>query len=54
MNAPQLLSLLLVDDEEGIRTVLSLLLADMGCAVRTAASGAEALAMVRVTPPPCC
>ncbi|HCG05651.1 MAG TPA: histidine kinase [Desulfovibrio sp.] len=51
MNAPPPLSLLLVDDEEGIRTVLSLLLADMGCAVRTAASGAEALAMVRATPP---
>ncbi|EGY24768.1 response regulator [Desulfovibrio sp. A2] len=49
MNAP--LPLLLVDDEEGIRTVLSLLLADMGCAVRTAASGAEALAMVRESPP---
>ncbi|WMW64896.1 response regulator [Nitratidesulfovibrio liaohensis] len=50
---PQLppLPLLLVDDEEGIRTVLALLLADMGCAVRTAASGAEALAMVRANPP---
>ncbi|MBZ2170725.1 response regulator [Nitratidesulfovibrio sp. SRB-5] len=46
-----LLPLLLVDDEEGIRTVLALLLADMGCAVRTAASGAEALAMVRADPP---
>ncbi len=45
------LSLLLVDDEEGIRTVLALLLTDMGCAVRTAASGAEALAMVRADPP---
>jgi FixJ family two-component response regulator len=41
----------LVDDEEGIRTVLALLLADMGCAVRTAASGAEALTMVRADPP---
>lgn len=46
-----LVPLLLVDDEEGIRTVLALLLADMGCAVRTAASGAEALAMVRANPP---
>lgn len=61
MSAPQspqsspallsLLPLLLVDDEEGIRTVLALLLADMGCTVRTAASGAEALAMVRAAPP---
>ncbi|HEU6435980.1 MAG TPA: response regulator [Nitratidesulfovibrio sp.] len=52
-SPPQLplLPLLLVDDEEGIRTVLALLLADMGCAVRTAASGAEALAMVRANPP---
>lgn len=48
---PVLLPLLLVDDEEGIRTVLALLLADMGCAVRTAASGAEALSMVRADPP---
>ncbi|MGJ3521896.1 response regulator [Nitratidesulfovibrio sp. D1] len=48
---PLLLPLLLVDDEEGIRTVLALLLADMGCAVRTAASGAEALSMVRADPP---
>ncbi len=46
-----LLPLLLVDDEEGIRTVLALLLTDMGCTVRTAASGAEALAMVRAAPP---
>ncbi|MEG6507167.1 hybrid sensor histidine kinase/response regulator [Nitratidesulfovibrio sp. 1201_IL3209] len=48
---PPLLPLLLVDDEEGIRTVLVLLLTDMGCAVRTAASGAEALSMVRADPP---
>ncbi|WP_051384473.1 hybrid sensor histidine kinase/response regulator [Nitratidesulfovibrio termitidis] len=55
MSAPPsqrpLLPLLLVDDEEGIRTVLALLLTDMGCAVRTAASGAEALAVVRANPP---
>jgi FixJ family two-component response regulator len=37
--------LLLVDDEDGIRTVLSLLLADMGFAVTTAARGDEALAI---------
>jgi len=36
-------SILLVDDEEGIRKVLSILLADMGYRVHTAASGAEAL-----------
>lgn len=39
----QLPALLLVDDEEGIRTVLGLTLADAGHAVSTAASGAEAL-----------
>ncbi len=37
--------LLLVDDEEGIRTVLSLLLTDMGFKVSVAASGDEALAL---------
>ena len=36
-------SILLVDDEEGIRKVLSILLADMGYQVLTAATGAEAL-----------
>jgi signal transduction histidine kinase len=36
-------SILLVDDEEGIRKVLSILLADMGYRVHTAASGVEAL-----------
>ena len=36
-------SILLVDDEEGIRKVLSILLADMGYQVHTAATGAEAL-----------
>lgn len=45
-------SLLLVDDEEGIRTVLSLLLTDMGYTVRTAADGAEALALFRAAPCP--
>lgn len=34
---------LLVDDEEGIRNVLSLTIADAGYTVRTAANGAEAL-----------
>lgn len=37
-------SILLVDDEEGIRTVLGISLADAGYAVTTAASGEEALA----------
>ena len=36
-------SILLVDDEEGIRKVLGILLADMGYQVHTAANGAEAL-----------
>lgn len=42
--------LLLVDDEEGIRTVLSLVLADMGHDVRTAANGNEALALLHDRP----
>ena len=37
-------SILLVDDEEGIRTVLGISLADAGYDVTTAASGEEALA----------
>lgn len=40
-------SLLLVDDEEGIRRVLALTLADLGWEVRAAASGEEALALFR-------
>ena len=40
-------SLLLIDDEEGIRKVLSLALADAGWKVRTAASAEEALAIFR-------
>jgi signal transduction histidine kinase len=36
-------SILLVDDEEGIRKVLSILLVDMGYCVHTAATGLEAL-----------
>ncbi len=38
-------TILLVDDEDGIRTVLGLSLADMGYTVHTAASGEEALRM---------
>lgn len=38
---------MLVDDEDGIRVTLGLLLADMGYAIRTASSGAEALAALR-------
>lgn len=40
-------SLLLVDDEEGIRLVMSMLLKDMGYAVTTAAKGDEALAFYK-------
>lgn len=39
--------ILLVDDEEGIRTVLGITLADSGYEVLTAASGEEALALLR-------
>ena len=46
MSANPPLPLVLVDDEEGIRVVLSILLQDMGYAVTTAASGGEALALV--------
>jgi signal transduction histidine kinase len=45
-------SILLVDDEEGIRKVLSILLADMGYQVHTAATGTEALrAFEKLRPP---
>jgi signal transduction histidine kinase len=45
-------SILLVDDEEGIRKVLGILLADMGYHVHTAATGTEALgAFERLRPP---
>ena len=45
-------SILLVDDEEGIRKVLSILLAEMGYQVHTAATGAEALrAFEKLRPP---
>jgi signal transduction histidine kinase len=45
-------SILLVDDEEGIRKVLSILLADMGYQVLTAATGAEALRTFEKLRPP--
>jgi signal transduction histidine kinase len=45
-------SILLVDDEEGIRKVLSILLADMGYQVHTAATGAEALVVFEKLRPP--
>jgi signal transduction histidine kinase len=45
-------SILLVDDEEGIRKVLSILLADMGYLVHTAATGAEALRTFEELRPP--
>ncbi|MBW2192757.1 MAG: response regulator [Deltaproteobacteria bacterium] len=44
--------ILLVDDEEGIRKVLSIYLMDGGYAVRTAESGEEALAIFRESQPP--
>ncbi|MEW5771993.1 MAG: response regulator [Thermodesulfobacteriota bacterium] len=44
-------TLLLVDDEEGIRKFLGLLLRDMGYAVDTAANGDEALRLVQARPP---
>jgi signal transduction histidine kinase len=44
-------SILLVDDEEGIRRVLAFSLADLGYAVRTAANAEEALALFRQSPP---
>ena len=45
-------SILLVDDEEGIRKVLSIVLADLGFRVHTAASGAEALQIFKEQAPP--
>lgn len=45
-------SLLLVDDEDGLRRVLSLSLADRGWRVRSASGGAEALALFRAEPVP--
>ena len=45
-------SILLVDDEEGIRKVLSIVLADMGFRVHTAASGVEALQIFEEEKPP--
>ncbi len=45
-------SLILVDDEDGLRRVLSLSLADRGWRVRQAAGGAEALALFRAEPAP--
>jgi len=45
-------SLLLVDDEDGLRRVLGMSLADRGWRVRTAASGEEALAQFRAEPAP--
>jgi DNA-binding NtrC family response regulator len=45
-------SILLVDDEEGIRKVLGILLADMGYRVHTAATGTEALRTFEKRRPP--
>jgi len=45
-------SILLVDDEEGIRKVLGILLADMGYQVHTAATGTEALCVFEKLRPP--
>ena len=43
--------ILLVDDEEGIRTVLGITLSDMGYDVVTAHNGEEALEVFRKTTP---
>ena len=45
-------SILLVDDEEGIRKVLSIALSDMGYHVRTAENGVEALRIFKEERPP--
>ena len=45
-------SILLVDDEEGIRKVLGILLTDMGYQVHTAATGTEALQTFKKLRPP--
>jgi signal transduction histidine kinase len=45
-------SILLVDDEAGIRKVLSIALADMGYQVRTAQNGVEALRIFKADRPP--
>jgi signal transduction histidine kinase len=49
-DMPESRSLLLVDDEEGIRRVLALTLADAGWQVRTAQSAEEALGLFRAEP----
>jgi signal transduction histidine kinase len=46
------IDLLLVDDEEGIRKVLAIVLADQGYRVHTAADGRQALAMAEALRPP--
>ncbi len=51
-NTPATTKLLLVDDEEGIRTVLSIALEDKGYAVSTAATGQEALERFEQEQPP--
>jgi DNA-binding NtrC family response regulator len=45
-------SILLVDDEGGIRKVLGIALADMGYHVRTAENGVEALRIFKAERPP--
>ena len=45
-------SILLVDDEEGIRKVLDIALADLGYEVHTAENGAEALRIFKDVQPP--
>jgi FixJ family two-component response regulator len=45
-------TLLLVDDEEGIRTVLGIALADLGYLVRTAADGRQGLRVFHELQPP--
>ncbi len=45
-------SILLVDDEEGIRKVLSIALSDLGYQVHSAANGVEALRVFKAKQPP--
>ena len=45
-------SILLVDDEEGIRKVLGISLADLGYTVHTAENGVDALRIFKDVQPP--
>ena len=47
------MSILIVEDDDEIRELLAEMLADHGYPVRTAADGAQALALLRQAPAPC-